>query len=83
MSDDGLFPKNYGEFLEKRDQAKGYDFEYPTAGNVSPPTVTFAEKLRWWTWGRWKRMKKIREERDRHQQDIIQLKKTNREWPES
>ncbi len=82
MSDDGLFPQTYQEFLKKRDQAKGYDFEHPTTGNVPPPAVTFGEQLRWWTLDRWKRIKKIREERDRRQQDIVQLKKTNREWPQ-
>jgi hypothetical protein len=59
--------------VDDRDGAEGYDFQHQTAGNVSPPPVTFAQKLRWWTWDRWKRRKKIRDERDRRLQQIIQL----------
>jgi hypothetical protein len=74
MSDDGLFPDNYSEFLKKRDTAKGHDFEEVPEVSAVPPTVTFIEKLRWWSLNRWKRMKKIREERDRRLQEIIRLK---------
>ena len=69
----GLFDHQYGRFVADRDGAEGYDFQHQTAGNVPPPPVTFAQKLRWWTWDRWKRRKKIREERDRRLQKIIQL----------
>lgn len=75
MSDQGSqFPGNYKDFLMRREGAKGYDFQHAPAGSVAPPMVTFAQKLRWWTWDRWKRRKQIRAERDRRLQDIVQLK---------
>lgn len=74
MSDDGLFPTNYREFLKKRDTVRGHNFEEIPAVSTVPPTVTFAEKLRWWSLDRWKRMKKIRRERDRRVEEIVQLK---------
>lgn len=74
MSDDGLYLDTYTEFLKKRPQAKGYDFQQAPVGSAPPPVVTFSEKLRWWTWRRWKRLRKVREERDRRVQDIMQLR---------
>ena len=83
MSDKGnLFPGNYADFLRHREKEKGYDFQKAPTGSVAPPTVTFADKLRWWTWGRWTRLKKIRAERDQRLQDIVRLKKTDRQWPQ-
>jgi hypothetical protein len=82
MSDDGRFPDIYSRYLGKKDTGKGYEFQQAPQGSVPPPVVTFRDRLRWWTWDRWKRMKKIRAERDRQQQDIVQLKKSNREWPQ-
>ena len=73
MSDDGLYLDTYAEFLKKRAQAKGYDFQQAPEGSAPPPIVTSTGKLRWWTLGRWKRLRKVREERDRRMQDIIQL----------
>jgi hypothetical protein len=74
MSDNGnLFSGDYKDFLKRRGQEKGYDFQEAPAGSAAPPTVTFAQKLRWWTWDRWKRRKKIRAERDRRLQNIVQL----------
>ena len=73
MSDDGLFPKNYRDFLKRRNQVKGFNFEEVPIVSVVPPTVGFMEKLRWWSVDRWKRMKKIRAERDRRVQEIVQL----------
>ena len=70
----GLYDHQYGRFVADRDRAEGYDFQHQTAGNVSPPPVTFAQKLRWWTWDRWKRRKQLREARDRRVQDIVQLR---------
>jgi hypothetical protein len=74
-SDKGLFNHQYERFFKHRNTQKGYDFQKALAGNVPPPTVTFKDKLRWWSWDRWKRMKKIREERDRRLQEIIELRK--------
>lgn len=70
----GLFDHQYGRFVANRDKAEGYDFQHQTAGNVPPPKVTFAQKLRWWTWDRWKRRKQIRAARDRRVQEIVQLR---------
>ena len=73
----GLYEHQYGRFVAEREQAKGYDFQHQPAGNVPPPPVTFAQKLRWWTWDRWKRRKQLREARDRRVQDILQLRNPN------
>lgn len=75
MGGDGLFPESYKDFLKRRQQQKGYDFQHAPAGSVPPPVVTFREKLRWWTWDRWRRMKKIRQERDKLQQEIVQMRR--------
>lgn len=75
MGGDGLFPESYKDFLKRREEQKGYDFQHATAGSVSPPVVTFREKLRWWTWDRWRRRKMIRQERDKRVQEIFQLRK--------
>ena len=75
MSDKGLYDHLYEKFFQNRDKAKGYDFQEAPTGSVPPQTVTFSERLRWWTWDRWKRRKKIREERDLRLQEIIQLGK--------
>lgn len=70
----GLYEHLYDRFFRGREGAKGYEFQHQTAGNVPSPPVTFAQKLRWWTWDRWKRRKQIREARDRRVQDILQLR---------
>lgn len=75
MSDKGLYDHLYEKFFQSRDKAKGYNFQEAPNGSIPPPTVTFSERLRWWTWNRWKRRKKIREERDRRLQEIIQAGK--------
>jgi len=70
----GLYDHQYGRFVSNAEGAKGYDFQHQTASNVPPPPVTFAQKLRWWTWDRWRRRKQIREARDRRVQEIVQLR---------
>jgi len=75
MSENGLFPESYKDFLKRRNDAKGYDFQHAPGGSALPPTVSFREKLRWWTWDRWKRKKIIRQERDQRVQDIFQIRK--------
>lgn len=70
----GLYDHQYEQFVASRDEAKGYEFQHPPVGNVPPPSVTFAQRLRWWTWDRWKRRKQIREVRDRWVQEIVQLR---------
>jgi hypothetical protein len=75
MSENGLFPESYKDFLKRRNDAQGYDFQHAPGGSAPPPTVSFREKLRWWTWDRWKRKKVIRQERDRRVEDIFQIRK--------
>ena len=70
----GLYDHQYGRFFANRQDAQGYDFQHETAGNIQPPPVTFAQKLRWWTWDRWKRRKEIRRARDRRLQDILRFR---------
>ncbi|MDH5670140.1 MAG: hypothetical protein OEY86_19235 [Nitrospira sp.] len=71
----GLYDHLYKRFFDQRDTHEGYSFQEPPGGSAETPTVTFDEKLEWWTWNRWKRRKKILAERDRLQQDILQIKK--------
>ncbi len=75
-SENGLYDHLYKRFFENRDGHQGYAFQHAPEGSTPPPTVTFSQKLRWWTWDRWQRRKKILAERDRLQQEIIQIKKT-------
>jgi hypothetical protein len=71
------FLERYRKFFRKRQDAKGFEFHNPPPRSVPPPTVTFGQKLRWWSWDRWKRRRKIREERDRRLQDILAIKHRN------
>lgn len=71
----GLYDHLYRRFFEQRDSHEGYSFQQAPGGSAKLPTVTFKEKLRWWTWDRWVRRKKILEERDRLQREILQVKK--------
>lgn len=75
-SGNGLYDHLYKRFFEQRDTHQGYSFQDAPGGSVAPPTVTFGEKLRWWTWDRWRRRKKILAERDRLQREILQIKNT-------
>lgn len=70
----GLYDHLYRRFFEQRDSHEGYLFQEAPGGSAKPPTVTFKQKLRWWTWDRWERRKKILEERDRLQREILQIK---------
>ena len=71
----GLYEHLYTRFFENRDDYKGYDFQHAPGGSVAPPTVTFAQKLRWWTWDRWQRRKQILAERDRLQREIVAIRR--------
>jgi hypothetical protein len=71
----GLYDHLYKRFFDHRDSHEGYAFQDAPGGSAPTPVVTFTEKLRWWTWNRWHRRKTILAERDRLQQDILQLKK--------
>ncbi|MDH5641493.1 MAG: hypothetical protein OEY28_09385 [Nitrospira sp.] len=70
----GLYDHLYKRFFDQRDTHEGYSFQDSPVGSAPTPTVTFSEKLQWWTWNRWRRRKKILAERDRLQQDILQIK---------
>jgi hypothetical protein len=75
--EDESFSERYRKFFRKRQDAKGFEFHNPPPRSVPPPTVTFGQTLRWWSWDRWKRRRKIREERDRRLQDILAVKHRN------
>ena len=74
-SENGLYDHLYKRFFEQRDSHEGYSFQQAPGGSAPTPIVTFREKLRWWTWNRWRRRRKLLAERDRLQQDILQIKK--------
>jgi len=74
-SGNGLYDHLYKRFFEQRDSHEGYSFQQAPGGSAPTPIVTFREKLRWWTWNRWRRRRKLLAERDRLQQDILQIKK--------
>ncbi len=70
----GIYDHLYKRFFEQRNRQKGYDFQRAPGGSVEPPVVAFREKLRWWTLDRWRRRKQILSERDRLQQEIVEIK---------
>lgn len=72
----GLYDHLYRRFFEQRDSHQGYSFQEAPGGSAPLPTLTFGEKLRWWTWNRGRRQKKILAERDRLQREILQIKNT-------
>jgi hypothetical protein len=74
-SGNGLYDHLYKKFFAERDSHVGYSFQHAPGGSAPPPVVTFSEKLRWWTWNRWRRRRKLLAERDRLQQDILEIKK--------
>lgn len=74
-SGNGLYDHLYTRFFDQRDTHEGYSFQKPPGGSAPTPMVAFGEKLKWWTLNRWQRRKKIIAERDRLQQEILQVKK--------
>ena len=70
-----LYQDIYRKFTENRGAHKGYDFQHSPAGSVPPRQVTFKERLKWWTINRPSRLKEIEQERDKLQQEIIDLKR--------
>jgi hypothetical protein len=80
-SDNGLYDHLYKRFFENRDRHQGYEFQAAPAGSVVPPTVSFKQRLRWWTWDRWQRRKKILAVRDRLQEDILRIKQGSSQPP--
>jgi hypothetical protein len=76
MSEPGRGPYDhlYKRYVQRRDAHQGYEFQHAPVGNVPPPTVTFAVRLKWWTLDRWRRLRRVRAERDRLQQEILRIK---------
>ena len=73
-SKQGIYDHLYRRFFERRDSHEGYEFQHAPGGSAPPPVVTFREKLHWWTLNRWQRRKQILRERDRRQQEIVDLR---------
>lgn len=74
MSDEGPYDRIYTEYAQKRGSLRGYEFQHAPGGSAPIPTVTFTQRLKWWTWDRWRRMKRIRAERDRRVEEILDVK---------
>jgi len=73
----------YEQFAQKYDSAKGYDFQENHQGSTRPKTVTFKDRVKWWTLDRPKRLQLIKEERDRQQQEIIAIKQQQKTTSQS
>lgn len=82
-SGNGLYEHLYKRFFENRDRHNGYDFQHAPSGSVAPSSVTFTQKLRWWTWDRWQRRRQILAERDRLQREIINMRRNSSPGPRS
>ncbi len=70
-----LYSDIYEHFTRTRDAHKGFDFQEEILKSVSPPSVSFRDRVKWWTLDRPQRLQKIKRERDRQQQDILALKR--------
>ncbi|HET9846085.1 MAG TPA: hypothetical protein VFQ02_10050 [Nitrospira sp.] len=70
----GIYDHLYRRFFANKDRHPGYDFQRAPGGSAQPPTVTFKDKLRWWSLDRWRRRKKILSERDRLQREIVEMR---------
>ncbi len=69
-----LYLNIYEQFIQTRETHKGFHFQEETLKSVAPKTVSFKDRVKWWTLDRPNRLKKIEQERDRQQQDILALK---------
>lgn len=69
-----LYLDVYEHFIKTRDTQKGFDFHEGKLKSVSPKTVSFTDRVRWWTIDRPTRLQMIKQERDRRQQEILALK---------
>ena len=70
----GPFAHMYQPFFGSAEKYTGYDFGDQTAQNNPPPTLTFAQPLKWWSLDRPKRLRIIRRMRDQYLMDILRLK---------
>ena len=69
-----LYLNIYEQFIRTRDAHKGFDFQEETLKSVAPKTVSFKNRVKWWTLDRPGRLRQIERERDRQQQEILALK---------
>ena len=69
-----LYLDIYKKFIENYSKAKGYDFQESRSGSAPPKRVTFKNRVKWWTLDRPRRLKIIRGERDRVQEEILNVK---------
>ncbi len=69
-----LYSDIYEQFVHTRDAHKGFDFQEEPLKSVAPQSVSFQDRIKWWTVDRPQRVKKIERERDRQQQAILALK---------
>lgn len=69
-----LYLNIYEQFIRTRDTHQGFHFQEETLKSVAPKTVSFKNRVKWWTLDRPSRLKKIERERDRQQQEILALK---------
>ena len=72
-----LYLDIYEQFVEKHSDFKGYNFQEGHVQSLPPKTLTFKQRLKWWTLDRPKRLKMITQERDRQQQDILEIKNSD------
>lgn len=70
-----LYSDIYDHFTRARDAHKGFDFQEEVIKSVPPPSVSFQDRVKWWTFNRPQRLRRIEQERDRQQQDILALKR--------
>lgn len=70
-----LYSDIYDHFTRARDAHKGFDFQEEAIKSVPPPSVSFQDRVKWWTLNRPQRLRRIEQERDRQQQDILALKR--------
>ncbi len=76
-----LYSDIYGQFVRTRDAHKGFDFQEEPIKSVAPQSVSFQDRVKWWTVDRPQRIKKIEQERDRQQQAILALKRQTKPSP--
>ena len=69
-----LYRDVYEHFIKTRDTQKGFDFHEGKLKSVSPKSVSFTDRVRWWTVDRPQRLQRIKQERDRQQREILALK---------
>ena len=69
-----LYLNIYEPFLQTRETHKGFHFQEEPLKSMAPPTVSFKDRVKWWTLDRPSRLKKIKQERDRQQREILVLK---------